>query len=132
MRKKQLILIRGPQGGGKTTLARILAEHFGCGYLEADMFFTDPLTGVYTWVPEKVRDAHEWCRGKTREALQKGETVIVSNTTISEKELRAYETIAEEEGAGLWELIAWGKFKNLHGVSENTVQAKRQAFFLNK
>lgn len=128
---KQLIIIRGPQGAGKSTLASVLAPQYQAEIYEADMYFINPSTGEYNWDASKIGAAHKWCQERVRSKLKEGRNVIVSNTSISKKELDVYLKIAEEEGASVWELIAWGKFQNTHGVPEEKVQEKRKAFFLN-
>jgi len=127
-----LILIRGPQGAGKTTLATILATSYGCKIYEADQYFVNPSTGEYSWNAAEIGKAHEWCRARVLAALEAGMTAIVSNTCTSKKELDEYLALAETAGVKVWEIIAWGKFPNVHGVPEDKVQKKREAFYLNR
>jgi len=105
----ELILIRGLPGSGKTTMATVLVlidyKHF-----EADMFFT--LAGVYRYEASKVRNAHEWCIEATRNALEAGSRVVVSNTFTRLNEMEPYLSMTKNlkiiEARGTWE--------NTHGV----------------
>lgn len=56
MKTKELYLLRGIPGAGKSTLAKSL----GGKHVEADMFHINK-EGVYDWRPEHVKKAHEWC-----------------------------------------------------------------------
>jgi predicted kinase len=72
-----LTLIRGLPGSGKSTLARkIDAVH-----LEADMFFIDR-AGVYTFQPEQLKKAHQWCQSQCESLLKQKQSVVVYNTFI--------------------------------------------------
>lgn len=64
---KQLIILRGVSGAGKSTVAEIISE----GYwpiCEADQYhYTE--SGVYDWKPENVGKAHAWCQSIVRDAM---------------------------------------------------------------
>lgn len=107
---KQLIILRGVSGAGKSTVAEIISE----GYwpiCEADQYhYTE--SGVYDWKPENVGKAHAWCRVKVQKYMQYGvEKIIVSNTSTTEKELEPYLTLAEEFGYQVISLVV----ENRHG-----------------
>jgi len=139
MLDKVLIIIRGVQGSGKSTLARMIRNAITpldeqgttqpFPHYEADMFFIDPETGVYSWDSSKIGQAHRWCQWKVNGAMEAGEpTIIVSNTFVKKEEMQPYVEMAEQHGYVVQEIICKGRFKNVHSVSEEKVEAKRKAF----
>ncbi len=107
---KQLIILRGVSGAGKSTVAEIISE----GYwpiCEADQYhYTE--SGVYDWKPENVGKAHAWCQSIVRDAMASHiKKIIVSNTSTTEKELKPYLTLAEEFGYQVISLVV----ENRHG-----------------
>lgn len=107
---KQLIILRGVSGAGKSTVAEIISE----GYwpiCEADQYhYTE--NGVYDWKPENVGKAHAWCQSVVRDAMASNiKKIIVSNTSTTEKELKPYFTLAEEFGYQVISLVV----ENRHG-----------------
>lgn len=128
-----LILVRGIPGSGKSTLARELAYSLGTHvdemirHYEADQYFMD-LNGNYNFDPSELGAAHGWCQRKTREALEKGETVIVSNTFTTKKELKPYFDLAREFGIVPVVYLAQNQFQNVHNVPADKLQAMRDRF----
>ena len=107
---KQLIILRGVSGAGKSTVAEIISE----GYwpiCEADQYhYTE--SGVYDWKPENVGKAHSWCQSIVRDAMASNlNKIIVSNTSTTEKELKPYLALAEEFGYQVISLVV----ENRHG-----------------
>lgn len=107
---KQLIILRGVSGAGKSTVAEIISE----GYwpiCEADQYhYTE--NDVYDWKPENVGKAHAWCQSIVRDAMASNiKKIIVSNTSTTEKELKPYFTLAEEFGYQVISLVV----ENRHG-----------------
>lgn len=124
MTKQQLILIRGMPGSGKSTLAKTMT---GFEHLEADMFFIDE-NGEYTYNPEKIKEAHEWCQLQTNDLLEQGKSVVVANTFIRLWELKPYREIAKDHGIEPLIIHATGKFGNTHGVPDDIVESMRSRF----
>lgn len=134
---KQLIIIRGVQGSGKTTIAEDLlySGNSGCYdhdlpwvHVEADMFFVDPITYEYKFDGTKIGQAHRWCEHKVHSNMEDGKNIIVSNTFVKKKEMQPYIEMAEQHGYTVQEIICRGRFANTHGVPEEKVEGKRQAF----
>lgn len=119
----ELILIRGVPGAGKSTHAKKFVEQ---GYLnyEADMYFVD-FNGDYIFDPTKLHRAHSWCQRKTRDALENGISVVVSNTFTTKKEMKEYLDMAEELGIPVRVIKVVGSFQNVHGVPEEALQRMR-------
>ena len=131
----ELILIRGIPGSGKSTLARELQKHFAGEYgnvqytshFEADMFFVDK-QGKYNFDVTKLNQAHNWCLEQTRAGLEHGDTVIVSNTFTTKKELKPYFELAMEFGIMPVVYLAQNQFTNVHSVPEEKLKAMRDRF----
>lgn len=115
----ELVIIRGLPGSGKSTLAAELAEK-GYTHFEADMFFMK--NGVYCYDASQIRDAHNWCKARTRSALGRGERVVVANTFTRLAEMRPYldmcPTVRIIEAKGCW--------PNMHGVPPERIQEMAQ------
>jgi predicted kinase len=124
---KQLILLRGLPGSGKSTVAKIFGDvpHF-----EADMFFTDEQGNYYFDAP-RINEAHNWCRHSTMDAMKEGHPiVVVSNTFTQEWEMDAYYTLAEELGYMVHSLIVENRHfgRNIHDCPEEKVEQMRKRF----
>ena len=132
MAEQKFILIRGICGSGKSTFAKQLVEYYHCLYnnathLEADQFFEDA-DGNYNWNPELLYAAHKWCQSSTYEALKKGNTVVVSNTFTTKKELKPYFEIAKEFNIIPVVILCENQFGNVHNVPEETLEKMRSRF----
>ena len=120
---KQLILIRGLPGSGKSTLAHKLTNESQI-WLEADTFFINE-DGVYTFDVNKLHAAHKWCQQSTKEWLTRGDTVIVSNTFTTLKEMKPYFEIAKEFGITPVVYHCQNDFGSIHDVPEETMERMR-------
>jgi len=112
-----LILVRGLPGSGKSTLARKMVDRI---HLETDAYFCKD--GAYAFDGSKLRQAHQWCQDRTREALEAGKLVVVSNTFTQVWEMDAYIQMAQELGKTIEVITATGEFQNEHGVPEEAIK----------
>jgi hypothetical protein len=103
-----LILVRGLPGSGKSTYARLMTLDYS--HFEADQFFM--LDGEYQYNSRRVLEAHNWCRRRTREALESGKRVVVSNTFVRNWEISLYLAMSLDVVI----VHACGAWPNVHGV----------------
>jgi energy-coupling factor transporter ATP-binding protein EcfA2 len=115
---KELILLRGLPGSGKSTVAKIL----GGVHYESDMYFTNA-AGEYKFDPSGLRNAHEWCQDLVWANMEKSEPlIVVSNTFTQEWETEAYYKLAENHGYRVHSIVV----ENRHGgVNEHGVPADK-------
>ncbi len=125
MTTSKLILIRGLPGSGKTTLAKQLANDLDAKHFEADMYFENA-NGEYHFNPQLLPKAHEWCFQQTRKWLNKGRTVIVSNTFVRHWEMERYLGYCENAGIDVEIKICDGDYQSIHNVPIETINKMRQ------
>lgn len=125
----ELIIVRGLPGSGKTTLANRIGASIQSNWThyEADMFFMDD-KGNYKWDRTKLREAHEWCLVQTREDINRGYTVIVSNTFTTRRELKPYFDIALEYFITPTVITCENDWGSIHNVPLETMDAMRKRF----
>ena len=122
---KELFLLRGLPGGGKSTLAKSL----GGRHFEADMYFMED--GDYKFDATKLRRAHELCQYSTDHSMYLNvERIVVSNTFTQEWEMEYYYKIAEKHGYRVYSLIVENRHGgvNEHGVPEESLQKMEDRF----
>lgn len=130
---KELYLLRGLPGAGKSTLAKTLVGDRDYCHKEADMFHINS-KGEYEWKPENVKEAHAWCQQEI-ESLMKYEhasmdTLVVSNTFTQEWEMQAYYDLAKKYGYRVHSLIVENRHGgvNQHNVPQETLEKMKQRF----
>lgn len=114
---KNLILLRGLPGAGKTTLAELLIDK----HIEADMYFIDKETGEYKFNHNDLRKAHSWCFNTVEEWMKDGDVkIVVSNTFTSEWEFINYHQLAEQYGYHVHSLVVENRHgnKSIHNVPD--------------
>ena len=115
----ELVIIRGIPGSAKSTLAKTYIAK-GYKHFEADMFFM--IDGEYKFDIKKIGEAHLDCQYKTKDALQEGYNVVVSNTNTTLKEVNRYINIAKDVDVPFRIIHCKGEFKNVHNVPEDVLQ----------
>jgi predicted kinase len=120
----KLILIRGISGSGKSTYAKkLMKDDPSLAHYEADMYFYQ--NGKYNFNPKELKDAHAWCKFKTENALQNGQSVIVSNTFTQKWEIEPYIQLGKKYGAEIVIKKATGNYQNVHGVPDEALERMR-------
>lgn len=126
--KPTLYLIRGVSGSGKSTLAAQMSASMRIPFIEADMYFME--NGVYLFNPLKLQEAHKWCQCTAQGEISRGRSVIVSNTSTTEKEVRTYQDIALQFCANFVSIIVENRnaTESVHDVPEEVLQRQRSRF----
>jgi predicted kinase len=122
---KELFLLRGLPGAGKTTLAKTL----GGAYIEADQFFE--YEGKYEFDASKLKDAHAWCQNSVKVwTKNKVDRIIVSNTFTQAWEMDYYFELAKEHGYRVYSLVVENRHGgvNEHGVPEEKLEQMKNRF----
>ena len=129
MMPQTLILIRGIPGSGKTTLAESLSKALNFCHYEADQYFLSG-RGEYIFESRYLKLAHRRCFLNTKEALEAGYSVIVSNTFTRKWEMEPYRNLAASLDIQVSVLICNNEFQNIHGVPAKKVQQMKERFEL--
>jgi hypothetical protein len=105
-----LYLIRGVPGSGKSELAYTMYSYGVVDvYFEADQYFE--LEDGYQFDATKLGKAHAYCQDRCKAHLNNSQSVAVSNTSPTEKEVEVYRQIAEQSGAKFVSIV----LENRHG-----------------
>jgi predicted kinase len=130
---KDIILLRGIPGSGKTTLSDVILYsplNEGATVLSADNFFTDE-NGAYNFEPSKIKEAHADCQLKCAEQMKMEiSRIVVANTFTQEWEMDSYYEMAERYGYRVHSVIVENRHngKNVHGVADEKIEQMRNRF----
>jgi predicted kinase len=122
---KELILLRGLPGAGKSTLAKTI----GGIHIEADQYFME--NGEYKFDATKIKFAHGWCKLRVEHAMEDVlDRVVVSNTFTQEWEMNPYFELAEKYGYRVFSLIVENRHYgiNLHDCPADKIEVMKNRF----
>lgn len=125
---RSLILLRGLPGSGKSTLADLLSENGTYPVFSVDSYFTDSVTGAYSFEFQNNHLAYAQCEARTKDALNRGVAkVFVDNTFTLEWEIAPYFRMAAEFGYRVFTVTVENRHggRNIHAVSDE--QLKKMA-----
>ncbi len=92
--RNKLFIMSGLPGSGKSTLADEIAEQFEAIICSADDYFAK--SGTYNFDATKLGLAHLSCRLNAESAMKEGYNVVIDNTNISRKDMKAYLDLADK------------------------------------
>jgi len=143
---KNLILLRGASGSGKTTFAELLyhmTHNFYGGpvikykdspdildYFCADDYFTSK-EGEYLFDPAKLSDAHENCQDRTKKAMKKEiPLIVIHNTFTMEWEMDPYLDLADRHNYQVTSIIVENRHgsESEHGVPTEILTRQKERF----
>lgn len=122
----ELLLIRGLPGSGKSTLASAIAQSVHWIHREADSYFQ--MKEGYCFDVLKLAEAHRWCQNVVDDWLNRGCSVVVSNTFSQEWEVTPYRQLAMKHGANLNIITLKGDYGNIHNVPDEALERMKQRF----
>ena len=129
---KNLILIRGVSGSGKTTFVEEFIENVSLSIATDDFFYND---GTYIFNPSYLSEYHQRCVESVVSEMESPSTegycnIVVHNTFTKEWEMQPYFDLAEKYGYNLYTIIIENRHKSesIHGVPEDVVKAQRDRF----
>jgi predicted kinase len=127
--EKNVIILRGVSGSGKSTFASMLARHnSGAVVVTADDYFTSS-NGHYEFEASKLGAAHFQCFNRFNDALYNPSvnTIIVANTNTSPRDFKNYVDAAESYGATVTYLVIENRHGNndVHDVPSDVKERQR-------
>ena len=116
---KQLVIIRGLPGSGKTSLAKEIATKCGYMHFENDHYL-ETHRGYEADRISRIK-AKRWCYWSVRNALQEGHKVVVSNVFAAISHFQDYRDLTESHLV----IDCVGEFKTTHDIPEETLAEMR-------
>ena len=119
-----LYAIRGLPGSGKTTLAKL----FDLKFYEADQYFENFNNNKFDH--SLIKKAHQNCFDNVKKELQKGNSVIVSNTMTSEEEVLEYQNLAKKLNVKFVSMVLENRHKGIsvHDVPQSSIEQMQKRF----
>jgi len=99
--------------------------------LSADDYFTDPETGVYTFEPGRLKEAHKLCVDGCKWHMENEEpTIVIANTSTQEWEMEKYEELAKQCQYRVFHVIVENRHgsENVHGCPEDKILQMLERF----
>ncbi len=121
---KQITLVRGVSGSGKSTVANLIS-----GYVvSADDYFM--VDGIYKFDPSQLKSAHQYCQSLVETHMERGVNVVVANTFTRKWEMDAYFSLADKYGYMIHTIIVENRHggKNIHDVPPEAINNMKERF----
>ncbi len=119
-----LYAIRGLPGSGKTSFAK----SFNLNFFEADQYFEKFNNNKYD--SKFLKKAHQHCFDNVKNELQKGNSVIVSNTMTSEEEVLEYQNLAKQLNVKFISMVLENRHNgiSIHNVPQSSSELMKKRF----
>ena len=127
---RELILLRGLPGSGKTTLAGVLSEYGKYPVFSVDDYFTDE-NGRYEFRFQENHLAYKQCEECVKTAMQQGsEKILLHNTFTQEWEMEPYFKLAAANDYRVHVVTVENRHhgNNIHEIPEDHVERMRSKF----
>ena len=118
--EQEVILIRGLPGSGKSTKAKEISRT-NIIHIENDIFHMKK--SKYEFNLDLVPDAYTWVKGNVCYYLNQGKSVVISNTFISNKTIKAYVDIAKRYNVKVKIIEMKEHYGNIHDVPETVLKS---------
>ena len=129
MNQKDLYLVRGLPGAGKTTLSKSLMKE-GDLVIAADDFMIDE-KGEYVFDASRLQEVHDKCAKKVYEAMERGVArIFVHNTMTEQWEVESWYALAKQHGYRVFSIVVENRHRGAssHGAPAETMEAMRNRF----
>ena len=119
-----LYAVRGLPGSGKTSFAKSLNLNF----YEADQYFEKFNNNNFDH--KLLTKAHQYCYESVKQELERGKSVIVSNTMTTIDEVQEYQNLANKMGIKFISMIIENRHngKSIHKVPTSTIKDMNKRF----
>lgn len=114
-----ITILRGAPGSGKSTWAK---AQFGHSVVSADDYMVNE-KGEYEFRVDRLKYCHTECFIQVAKCVEADVDVIVDNTNSTLWEMAPYRMLAHVHGVELKVIEFHAKFKNVHGVPQDRVDA---------
>lgn len=128
---RDLILLRGLPGSGKSTFALVLSENGRFPIFSVDDYFTDPQTGRYQFIHTENHKAYAQCEAEVANSMMRGmERIVVHNVFSMEWEMAPFFKLAEANGYRVFVMTMenYHQGSNEHGIPEEQMEKMRSKF----
>jgi len=129
--KRNLILLRGLPGSGKSTFATLLSYEGKYPCFSIDDYFTDKETGNYKFKFDENYLAYKFCEEKVEFSMLNGaEKIFVHNTFTQEWEMERYFSLAKKHNYNIFVCTVENRHrsKNIHGINEEQIRKMAEKF----
>ena len=129
---KNLLLVRGASGSGKTTFVEKFIENVSLSIATDDFFVLD---GIYTFNHSYLAEYHQRCIDGVESEMETPSTegycnIVVHNTFTKDWEMQPYLVLADKYKYMVHTLIVENRHgsESIHDVPQPAVDAQRERF----